>query len=134
MEFNVHFFSFSLEIPFWANLIQKIKIVLLSWNLNMQNYVVLTFSILDQRNLFCANLFKKNHSCQFKPKFATKANLNMGNSMMMFTFSVFFNINIFLGWISSKNLKLFKVKFDRNSNSKMLNSMVMSILSVLDWE
>ena len=33
-EFNddVHFISFWPEIPFWANLAQKIKIVPLSWN------------------------------------------------------------------------------------------------------
>ena len=46
------------------------------------------FSVLDQKNLFCANLVKKNQNCQFKLKFGTKTNLNKRNSMMMFTFSV----------------------------------------------
>ena len=32
---------------------------------------------------------QKNSNCLFKQKFGTKTNLNMRNSMMMFTFSVF---------------------------------------------
>ena len=47
---------------------------------------------------------------------------------------LFLTINIFLGHIWSKNSKLFKVKFDTKANSNMQNSMVVSILSVLDWK
>ena len=81
----VHFFSFLLEIPFWANLIQKIKIVSLSWNFKpnlfedaelCRKYVVITFSVLDQKNSFWKNLVKKNQNCQFKLKFGTKTNLS----------------------------------------------------------
>ena len=53
-----------------------------------RKYAVFTFSILDQKKPFWANLVKKIN-CQFKLKFDTKTNLNMWNSMMMFTFSVF---------------------------------------------
>ena len=47
-----------------------------------------TFSVLDQKHPFWADLVKKNQNCQFKLKFRAKTNLNMRNSMMMFTFSV----------------------------------------------
>ena len=36
-----------------------------------------------------ANLVKKYQNCKFKLKFSTKTNLNLWNSTMMFTFSVF---------------------------------------------
>ena len=57
------FFCFSLEIPFWANLVQKnqncqfeLKFGTYT-NLNMKNLmVVFTFSVLDKKNLFGANL------------------------------------------------------------------------------
>ena len=56
----------------------------------MQNSVaVFTFSVLDLKNLFWANLVKKNQNCQFKLKFGTKTNLNMQNSMIMLTFPAF---------------------------------------------
>ena len=48
-----------------------------------------TFAVLDQKNPFWANLVKKNLNCQFKQKFGAKTTLNMHNSMIMFTFSVF---------------------------------------------
>ena len=51
----------------------------------MQKYAVFTFSVLDQKNPFWANLVKKIKNSQFKLKFGTKTNLNMRNSMMMFT-------------------------------------------------
>ena len=73
----------------------------------MQNYVenmVLTFSILDQKNLFRSNLVKKNKSCQSILNFGTKTKLNMQNSMVIF---LFLTINIFLGQIWSKNSELF---------------------------
>ena len=70
VEFNddVHFVSFWLEILFWANFVQKIKTVSLSWNFApdlfeyaelCRKYVVLAFSLLDQKNPFWANLVKK---------------------------------------------------------------------------
>ena len=54
----------------------------------------------------------KNHSCQFKLKFGTDANLNMENSMVMFTLSVFDRKNPFFGKFISKNWNCWlKLKF-----------------------
>ena len=52
----------------------------------------------------------KNQICQFILKFGTKTNLNMQNSMVMHTFSVFDQKRFFmLSW--SQNSNLFKVEF-----------------------
>ena len=49
---------------------------------------------------------QKNQNRQFQLEFGTKANLNMKNSMLIFTFSVF--DDKYLSWeIWSKKLKLF---------------------------
>ena len=65
---DVHFFSFWLEIPFWPNLVQKLKLVSLSWNFALnyfeyaelcRKYVVFTFSVLERKNPFWPNLVKK---------------------------------------------------------------------------
>ena len=66
---------------------------------------VFIFSALGQKNTFWVNLVKKNQNCQFKRKFATATNLNLRNSMMMFTFSVF-DRKYLLGQIRSKKSKL----------------------------
>ena len=55
----------------------------------------------------------------------------MWNSIIMFTFSVFDHKYLFQQ-IWSKNSKSFKVEFDTKTNSNMQNSMVVSILSVLE--
>ena len=47
-----------------------------------------TFPVLDQKTLF-GQIWSKDQNCQFKLKFGTKTNLNLRDSMMMFTFSVF---------------------------------------------
>ena len=57
-----------------------------------------TFSVLDQKNSFLGKSGQKNQNCQFKLKFGTKTNLNMRNSMMMFTFSVF--EHKYLSWVN----------------------------------
>ena len=46
----------------------------------------MTFSVLEQKNVGRSG--QKDQNCQFKLKFGTKTNLNMRNSMMMFTFTV----------------------------------------------
>ena len=38
---------------------------------------------------FFSKFGPKNQNCQFKPKFGTKTNSNMRNSMVMSTFSIF---------------------------------------------
>ena len=96
---------------FWANLVEKIKIVSLSWNLvprltwtcRIQWWVLVLFSVLDQIFFFAP----KNQNCQFKLKFGTKTNLNMKNSMVMFVFSIFYWKYPFLEEICSKKSKFF---------------------------
>ena len=48
--------------------------------------MLFTFSVLDQKHPFCANLVQK--SKLFKLTFNTKTNSNKQNSMVVFTFSV----------------------------------------------
>ena len=50
--------------------------------------VMLTFSVLDRKQPFWVNLIQKNNS-QFKLKFGATTNVNMENSVVVFTFSVF---------------------------------------------
>ena len=47
---------------------------------------------------FLGKSVQKNQNCQFELKFGTKTNLNMWNSMMMFTFSVF--DHKYLSWVN----------------------------------
>ena len=47
------------------------------------------FSALDRKHPFWANLAQKIKIVESKLKFGTQSNLNMQNSMVMFTFSVF---------------------------------------------
>ena len=65
---------------FQANLVQKIKIVSLSWNLfllthsNMQNSMVIFiifFVCLRPKTPFLSEFGPKNQNCQFKLKFGT---------------------------------------------------------------
>ena len=79
--------------PIWANLIKKIKIVSLSWNLVPRLICIYgiqwrSLFLFLTINIVLGQIWSKN-SKLFKVKFDTKANLNMQNSMMMFTFSVF---------------------------------------------
>ena len=85
------------------------------------------------KKAFLGKSGQKNQNCQFSRKFGTKTNLNMWNSIMIFTFSVFDRKYLFRK-IWSKKSKLLKVKFDTKTNFNMQNSNVMSILSVLDWK
>ena len=63
----------------------------------------MTFSVLEQKNVGRSG--QKDQNCQFKLKFGTKTNLNMQNSMMMFTFPVF-DWKYLFGQIWSKKSKL----------------------------
>ena len=55
----------------------------------MQNSLVLfTFSVLEQKYPFWANLTPKKSSCQFKLKFGTQTNSSFQNSAGVFSFSV----------------------------------------------
>ena len=86
------FFCFRQEYPFWANLVQKIKIVSLGWNFVPR--LIWTCKIqwsgsvfcFDQKYLFWGKFGPKNQNCQFKLKFDTKTNSNTQSSLMIFTF------------------------------------------------
>ena len=78
-------------------------------------------------------LVPKNQNCQFKLKFGTSINLNMKNSMALFTFSVLERKYPFSGKFGSKNETCqFKLKFGTKNNSNMQNLMVMFNFFVLD--
>ena len=71
----------------------------------MQNLmVVFIFSDLDWKYSFGGKFGPENQNCQFKLKFGTKTNLNMQNSVVLFTFS-FLTGNTFLGQILSLKQK-----------------------------
>ena len=90
--YGVYFSVLDEKNSFWANLVQKIKVVSLSWNLVPR--LIWICGIQWWCSLF-----------SFWPKFGPKI----------------------------QNC-LFKEKFDTKTNSNMQNSMVVSILSVLDWK
>ena len=72
-------------------LIQKIKIVSLNWNLEHQFVYAefsgdIHFTIFSTRN----TLFRPGYeNCQIKLKSGTNTNLNMQNSVVVFSFSIF---------------------------------------------
>ena len=73
----------------------------------MQNSIVmLTFFVSEHKYYFGVNLVQKIPNCQFKLKFGTWTNLNLQNSIVMFTLSVFTGSILFLE-IYFKKLKLF---------------------------
>ena len=95
MQASVVMFTFSVfdwRYPFWANLVQKTKIVSFRWNLTPRliricNSVYLVCFRLEILSL--DKLGPKNQNCQFKLKFGSDINSNMQNSMVIFTFFVF---------------------------------------------
>ena len=76
---------------------------------------------------FLCKIGPKIQNYQFKRNFGIKTNLNMRNSMMMFTFSVFDHNTV--GQILSKTLV---EKFETKTNSNTHNSIVVSILTALE--
>ena len=89
------FFVFNRKYPFWANFVQKIKIVSLRWNLIPRLIRICRIQwwcsrfMFSAGNTFLGNFGPKNQNCQFKVKLDTYTNWNMQNSMVMFTFFVF---------------------------------------------
>ena len=87
-------FTFSIldgKHPFWASLVQKIKIVCLPRLIRISR-------IQCRCSLFCfrwetsfmSKFHPKNQNCQFKLHFDTYTNSNMQNSTRLFTFSVLY--------------------------------------------
>ena len=68
---------FEWKYPFWVNLIQKPKIVSLSWNLVLRLIQICkipwrcSFFLFSTRNTFLSKFDSKNQSCQFVLKFGT---------------------------------------------------------------
>ena len=88
------FSAFDQKSLFWVNLVQKITIVSLSWNLVPKLIQICRiqcspFLLLARNNPVGTNLVQKNQDCQFKLKFGTKTNWNMQNSMVVSSFSIF---------------------------------------------
>ena len=83
-----------MENQFWANLAQKIKIVILSWNLETRLSRICKIQLWYElfvfltRNTLFGQIWSQN-STLFKVKFGTQTNLNIQNSLVMFTFFVF---------------------------------------------
>ena len=86
---------FDWKYLFWVNLVQKLKIISLSWNFVPRLIQICripwwcSLFLFSTGNTFLGKFGPKNQNCQFKLKFGTKTNLNMQNSMMIFTFSAF---------------------------------------------
>ena len=84
---------FDWKYPFWVNLVQKLKTISFSWNFVPRLIQICKIPcwlfLFSTENTFLGKSGQKNQNCQFKLKFGTKTNLNMQNSMMMSTFSVF---------------------------------------------
>ena len=133
MNDDFHFFSFWLEIPFWANLVQKTKIVSLSWNFApdlveyselCRKYLVFIFSVLDQKNPFWANLVKKikivSFSWNLVPRLIWICRIQWWYSLFLFlTYKYISFLDKFGPKI--KNC-LFKVRFDTKTNMQICKS------------
>ena len=80
----INFSIFDWKCSFWANLVQKFKIVSLSWNMIPRvirickiQWRYSLFLFKTGNTLFWQIWSKKKQNCQFKLKFGTKSNLNM---------------------------------------------------------
>ena len=96
MQNSMVMFTFSVfdgKCPFWANLILKLDIVRLSWNLLPSWFEYTAFNRDVHLFFFWPKIpfFSKldPESCQFKLKLGTLTNLNMQKSMVMFIFFCF---------------------------------------------
>ena len=98
MQNSMVVFTFSVsewKYPFWANLVQKIKIISWSWNLVARLIRICRiqwcffFFCFWVKIFFLGKFGPKSQNCHFKLKFGTYTNSNMQNSMAMFIFFVF---------------------------------------------
>ena len=95
-SFVVFTFSvFDQKHTFWANLVQKIKIVSLSWNL-------ISRKIGIDRIQWCCSFFQFSTGSTFSGKFGP-VNSNMQNSVVLFTFSGFEQQYLFCAHLLQKN-------------------------------
>ena len=126
--------------PFSANLVQKIKIVRLSWHSlprQIQTYWIRRWCkvvLLWTGNTHFRQIWSKNQNFLFKMKFDAKNNSNVLNLMAMFVFTVLGQKPFFLPICSKNQNCLFKIKLGVYTNLNVLNPMVMFICPVLDWK
>ena len=113
------FFWCRFEIPFWANLAQKIKIVTLSWNFLPR--LIWSGAV----HFFCFNWkYPFEQILSLKLKFGTR-NLKYAELISWSLFSNFDQI-LFLSKFGSRNQNCqFKLKFGTLTNSNMQISVVM---------
>ena len=64
-------FCFQLEIPFWVNLVQKLKVISLSWNFVPRLIQIWWCSLFlfSTGNTFLCKFYPKNQNCHFELKF-----------------------------------------------------------------
>ena len=142
MQNSMVVFTFSVlerKHHFWANLVQKIKIVSLRWKLlprqiwyaDMQISMVVFFRF-RRKILFLGKFRTKIQNCLFKMKFGAQTNLNMRNSIVICILFVLDQKTLFGQiWSQIKNC-FFIVNFGSQTNSNMQNAMVMFPFSVFD--
>ena len=118
------------RIPWWCSRFLfstgETKIVNLSWNLVprliwicriMWKISDVYFFCFRPEKPFLGKSGQKNQNCQFKLKFGSKTNLNMWNSLIMFTFSVF--VHKYISWANL--VQKFKKKFSKwNSIQRLI--------------
>ena len=86
---------FDWKYPFWANLVQKVKIISWSWNLVARLIRIwriqwwCSFFLFLIGNILFGQIWSKKSNYQLKLKFGSQTNSNMQNSMVMFILSVF---------------------------------------------
>ena len=114
-------------------LIQKIKIVSLNWNLEHQFVYAefsgdIHFTIFSTRN----TLFRPGYeNCQIKLKSGTNTNLNMQNSVVVFSFSIFDRKYPFWSNLVQKVLVGFLgVRFEVESGGAKITSSVLNLLEL----
>ena len=89
------FSVFDWKYPFWANLVQNVKIVHLSEKSvpRLTRICIIqwrcSLSCFRPEILFLGKFHPKSQSCQFKLKFGVQTNSSMKDSMMMFIFCCF---------------------------------------------
>ena len=99
MQNSVVIFTFTVldwKYPFWANWVQKVKIISSSWNFvptllricKIQRRCSLFF-VLNHKGAFFDKFGPKRQNYQFKLTFGCYANSNMQNSIAMLIFFVF---------------------------------------------
>ena len=133
------FFVFDRKYPFWANLVQKVKIISWSWNLVPTLIQICRIQLWCSLFLFLSGntLFGQIWSKKLKFLFQAEiwylhefehAEFNGGVHFFCFWVEM-----LFLGKFGPKSQNYqFKLKFATYTNSNMQNSMVMFTFSVFD--